>query len=27
VFPGRMSGKTVWAVLDVADPPERQVSS
>jgi len=27
VFPRRMSGKTVWAVLDVAAPRERQFSS
>ncbi len=27
VFPGRGSGKTVWAVLDTTAPRERQVSS
>lgn len=27
VFPGRLSGKTVWAVLDIEAPRERQVSS
>jgi anti-sigma regulatory factor (Ser/Thr protein kinase) len=27
VFPSRLSGKTVWAVLDMASPRERQVSS
>jgi anti-sigma regulatory factor (Ser/Thr protein kinase) len=27
VFPGRRSGKTVWAVIDTTAPRERQVSS